>query len=256
MAEFFHAAFEAVLAGDDRALDPWLAEGVAAHAGLAVYRNTVAKGRVDALAGLYPSIVRLVGADWFRDAALIFAAARRPSHPVLDDYGDDFPDWLERFPPAAGLAYLAPVARLDAAWSRAHRAADAPVLASAALAGLSTPALFAARAVLHPSVSLFWFDWTVVSIWQANRPGAEAVADLAWEARAEGLLLLRPGLTVTSRRLTRLEWVFLDACRRGLTLGEAASAALAHDLSSDLGTLFAGLLTAGAFTRIAPETPS
>lgn len=66
MPEDFHRALDAAITGSDGTLTPWLAGG---DAGLAVYRNTVAKGRADALAGLFPTVERLVGSDWFRDAA-------------------------------------------------------------------------------------------------------------------------------------------------------------------------------------------
>tara|TARA_R110002012_G_scaffold262978_5_gene445466 strand:+ start:10552 stop:11322 length:771 start_codon:yes stop_codon:yes gene_type:complete len=252
----FHDAFEAALGGDSPALDAWLGVDAPSRAGLSVYRNTVAKGRVDALAGLYPTVVRLVGEAWFRDAALIFARAQRPVSPVLDDYGTEFPDWLEAFPPAQVMAFLAPVARLDRAWSQAHRAVDAPVLLPDAVSGVAAATLFAARATLHPSLQLFWFDWTVPTIWLANRPDVEPGQAISWEESPEGIMLLRPAMTVTHRRLTWPEWGFLDACRRGLTLGEAAAVVFRHEPSSDLSTLFAGLLTSGAFTRIEMEPAS
>jgi hypothetical protein len=40
-----------------------------------VYRNTVLKGCVDALAANFPTVLRLVGEDWFRAAALIHVCA-------------------------------------------------------------------------------------------------------------------------------------------------------------------------------------
>lgn len=248
-------AFEAALGGDAAALDPWLAlpaaqDDARARAGLSVYRNTGAKARADALAAHYPTVERLVGAEWFRDAALIFAAEQPPAGPVMDAFGAGFPDWLERFPPAAALSYLPPVARLDAAWSSAHRAADAPVVVASDLTGVAPAAVFAARVRLHPSVRLFWFDWTVPSVWLANRPDAEPGQTVVWDETPEGLMILRPGMAVTSLRLTRAEWAFLDACGQGRPLGQAATAALRVDPATALPTLFAGLLGSGVFTAI------
>lgn len=250
MREPFMDAFEAALAGDPVALDPWIGADARALAGLSVYRNTTAKARVDALAALYPTVERLVGSDWFRDAALIFAADQPPAAPVMDAFGAGFPDWLEGFPPAAGLSYLPPVARLDAAWSEAHRAADAPVVIASDLTGVAPAAVFAARAHLHPSVRLFWFDWTAPSIWLANRPDAEPGQTVVWDEAPEGLMILRPRGEVMTRRLTRAEWAFLDACRRGQSLGQAATAALRVDPATGLPSLFAGLLGAGVFTTL------
>ena len=250
MPEAFHIAMHAAMDGDEHALDPWLKGGAAGRAGLAVYRNTVAKARADALAALYPTVARLVGTDWFRDAALIFARQDPPSGPVMDDYGHGFPDWLESFPPATELAFLAPVARLDRAWSEVHRAAGAQVLSPLDVSALSPAALFGARAVLHPAVRLFWFDWTVPSIWSANRPGTDPDRTVIWDASPEGLLLARPRDVVAHHALSEPQWRFLDACRRGVPLGRAAAALRLDHPALDLSRLFAGLLGLGVFTRL------
>lgn len=254
MREPFMDAFETAMAGDPDALDLWIVDPAGQHdrarAGLDVYRNTTAKARIDALAALYPTVLRLVGADWFRDAALIFAGTHRPDSPVMDDFGAGFPDWLATFPPATGFSYLAPVARLDAAWSQAHRAPAAPTVRPGDLAGQPPARLFMAHARLHPSARMFWFDWTVPSIWLANRPDAQSGQFLSWEDRPEGLMILRPELEVGARRLTRPEWAFLDACGRDLSLGEAASAAFRVDPTTVLPVLFAGLIGSGVFTTI------
>lgn len=258
MRELFMDAFEAALDGDDGALTPWLAagpaEGERRGAGLSVYRNTTAKARADALAALYPTVERLVGPDWFREAALAFAGEERPDHPVMDAFGGGFADWLERFEPARSMTYLPPMARLDAAWSTAHRAADAPVVSAADLAGVASARLFGAKTRLHPSARMFWFDWTAPSIWLVNRPDAEPGQAVDWKETAEGLMILRPAMTVTHRRLSRVEWAFLDACGRGRTLGEAASAAFRVDPATALPSLFAGLLASGVFTSIDMES--
>lgn len=253
LTDEFEAAFDALLAGDEDALNPWLGSGAGARAGLDVYRNTVAKARVDALASLYPTVERLVGPGWFRQAGLIFAAASPPSSPVLDQFGADFPAWLETFAPALDLPYLAPVARLDQAWSRAHCAPDAPTLSSQVATECAPARLFASRASLHPSAQLFWFDWSVPTIWIANRMKTPGVEDAVWETRAEGLLIVRSDQAVTWRRLPRPEWIFLRACQRGRTLGQAAQEAFSVEPTLNLAAMFAGLLTTGALSPLQPE---
>ena len=180
-------------------------------------------------------------------------ARHPPRDPALDRYGEAFPDWLARFPPARDLPYLAPVARLDRACSEAHATVDAPVL-DAAEAALLTPAeLFAARAEPHPSARLFWFDWTVASIWLSER-GFEPADELGFIERGEGLLIARPAGAVTATRLDRSAHAFLAACRKGQTLGQAATSALRAEPAADLRALFAGLIEAGAFTRLILRT--
>jgi hypothetical protein len=93
----------------------------------------------------------MVGEDWFRAAAALFAREAPPSSAALADYGEDFPTWLDRFPPAHDLPYLAGVAHLDRLWTETLFAAEAAPLEPDAFAALPLEDLAQARVVLHPS---------------------------------------------------------------------------------------------------------
>ncbi len=249
----FEAAFDAMLSGDTGSLEPWLAPGGRDLAVIDVYRNTVAKARLDALEALYPTVLRLVGRDWFRAAGAEFSAASPPQSPVLDTFAADFPDWLDTFPPARDLPYLGAVGRIDQAWMAAHTAADAPILSSGLAAAIPPARLFASTVRLHPSTALFWFDWTVPSIWIANQPRADGDGPCVWDAQGEGLLIVRVGPSVVWHRLSRPQWAFLAACRAGHPLGRAARDAFAADPRLNLSTMFAGLLATSALSILCPE---
>ena len=100
----FQDAFATALRGSTPAHDA--VARLAALPALAVYRNTVAKGCLDALAANFPTVRRLVGDDWFRAAAQAHAATTPPSDARLLHYGDGFPQFLASYPPAAELPYL------------------------------------------------------------------------------------------------------------------------------------------------------
>src|SRR5258708_14100720 len=101
-----------------------------------IYRNTFVTGVTKALRLTYPAVHRLVGAEFFEGAAGHFIAQHPPRAAYLDEYGEEFPDFLARFRPAASLAYLADVARLEWAVSRAIHAADIEPLDLTRLAAL------------------------------------------------------------------------------------------------------------------------
>jgi Putative DNA-binding domain len=238
----------ALLAEDSTAagFDPEIAR-LAAQPAFAVYRNTVMKGCIDALQANYPSIARLVGDEWFRAAAAIYARANLPRHPTLADYGADFADFLAAFAPAAELSYLPGVARLDRFWTEAHTARDEAPLDAAAVARLAPEAL--ARTVLRPHASArwAWFDAPpIVTIWRRNRYPEEA-DDRELEWRGEGVLIVRPGGAVEHVELDAGTCSFLDSCAARRTLAGAAAAALAVSAETDLVRLMAQLLQAGAF---------
>jgi hypothetical protein len=222
-----------------------------AQPGFAVYRNTVMKGCIDALAANYPAVVRLVGDDWFRAAAAVFAQAHPPLHPMLVDYGRDFPRFLSAFEPAAELTYLADVAQLDRFWTEAHIAFDETPLAAGALANLAPAAL--ASTVLRPHASARWKSFAqqpIFSLWRCNRDGSntDALSTLAW--RGESVLLVRPHSTVDAIELSLGGCAFLDVCGAGASLADAGAAALGAERDVDLAALMAQLLQAGAFAEI------
>lgn len=241
----FHLAFQTALDGRFDDLWPHLAPDDRTLGAIAVYRNTATKGRIDALQANYPTVSQMVGGEWFRAAAREFVEVHPGDEPVLAAYGAGFPNWLARFEPAHETPYLAPVARLDRAWTEAHLSADAHPLDARHAAAMGL-ALTGVSARLHPAVRLFWFDWTAPSLWLAHRYPSED-AELAWRAEPQGLLIHRPGDEVRARRLSRAEWAFLDACRKGRAFGVAALTAQSVQPGLDVPALFAGLIALGVF---------
>lgn len=246
----FHAAFEAALDGALDPLWPHLTPDGRTLGALAVYRNTAMRGRVDALQANYPCVAQMAGAEWFRAAAREYAASHCDD-PCLVRYGSDFPEWLSRFHAARETPYLSPCARLDRAWTQAHLAPDvAPMTPhEAAAMGLR---LTGAAPGLHPSARLFWFEWSAPSLWLAHRYPPGGVVELEWRRAAEGLLIHRPHAEVRAERLTRPEWLFLDACRKGAPFGVAAMTAQGARSSLDVAALFGRLVTLGAFASMEP----
>ncbi len=254
LARFQDDFVQALLAPPDAGPDDLCA--LARQSGFAVYRNTVLKGCIDALQANYPAVLRLVGEEWFRAVAALHVRAQPPSDARLLLYGADFPDFLRDFAPAADWPYLGGVARLDRCWTEAHAAADAEVLAPAALAGLPHAQL--GRLVLkpHPAARWAWFeDLPIHTLWRRNRGHADGEKSdgldeedaLVW--RGEGALLTRPDAAVQWTALDAAGCAFLDACAAGRPLAQAAGQALARQAGTDLAQLMALLLNAGAFCR-------
>jgi len=244
----FQDAFAAALAERTSApITAWLPEGEVQPAGLVVYRNTIAKGCVDALAANFPTVASLVGDEWFGAAAAQFARQHPPASAALTTYGADFPDWLERFPPADDLPYLPAMARLDRMWTTALFAPEAEPLTAQAFA-LGPDVLAAARPRLHPSLAFAWFDTGLPGLWLAARepePGEMALIE-----DPQGVLIVRPGETVRSRLLDAAGFAFLTAAREGASLGEAITAAGEADPAADLAALFAALIADGVFSGL------
>lgn len=247
----FQDAFVSALAGDPDALIPWWEDAIAGAAGLSVYRNTVAKGSADAIVANFPSVERVCGADWLSAAGALYALDHPPVRPSLVDYGQTFPDWLTRFPPAEDMPFLADLARLDMAWTRAHLAVDARPLVAAAFEALDADAFAATAADLHPGAAVAGFADGLAGLWIALRAETPPQA-LELDDAPSAVLILRPDLEVEIRPLTAGGFAFLDACRQGQPLALAAAAALAAEPGLDLAALFADLIAAGVFAALRP----
>lgn len=247
----FQRAFAAALLGRTTDLPDWIGE-LASQPAFAVYRNGVMKSAIDALQANYPAIVRLVGEEWFRAAAAEFLLQEPPTSPMLVDYGSRFADFLRTFEPAIELPYLPDVARLDRYWSEAHVASSVDALDGATVAHMEAEALATSLLVPHPAARWQWFDaMPIYTLWHRNRTGRSIEDDLEWQG--EGVLMSRPTSAVVWHPLDRAGCAFLDACRTGSTVAQAAHAALDADPDADLGALMRDLISCGAFQSLRPH---
>lgn len=211
-----------------------------------VYRNNVFVGLTKALAHRFPVVERIVGPEFFAGMARTYAQAHKPASPLIMTYGDDFPDFIAGFDPAAGLPYLPDIARLEAKWTDAYHAADATPLALQTLAALPPEILLQRRLALHPSAALIQSPHPIGTIWAAHQH--ESVPPIEGWA-AETVLIVRPDMDVHIHILPSGDEPFVAALFAGATLGAAAEAALAHGSDFDFGTTLVGLQRLGTFSR-------
>ena len=212
----------------------------------AVYRNNVTVSLVDAVKSTFPAVMALVGEDFFAEMARQFVRRTPPRSPLLFEYGRDFPGFVEGFPPASGLPFLADVARLDRAWLDAFHAADAKPLDAAGLAGVNEAALAETRFAASPATRLVASDYPLVTIWQAARSGQQPQFDSA--PQPEWALVTRPDLDIGVLALTPATGALFAALIAGETLGTAAERALARDPEFDFPSALGVVLTGGGFS--------
>lgn len=239
------------------ALDPGTPEpggGAAMHRAhrFAVYRNNVLGGLVRALEARFPVVRRLVGDEFFAAMAAAFAARHPPRSPLMFEYGAGFDGFVARFPPAAGLPYLADVAALELARGQAFHAADAAPLPVAAFAAHAARDPAGLRLSLHPSLAVLRSRHPLLSIWAAHRAAGEPAPITAWQP--EDALVFRDGDAVAVLALPPGEAAFHGALLRHLPLGEASAAACAEAPGFDAGAALARLIGNGLIVALQPET--
>ncbi|NEV63349.1 DNA-binding domain-containing protein [Thiorhodococcus minor] len=253
-AAAFFAPFAAGLRAPNRPAPPGLTTWNDSDPGVRfdVYRNNVVVSLVGALADGFPVTQSLVGEDFFLWMAREYILAEPPRSPVLAEYGDSFPAFIAGFEPAAGLAYLPDVARLERLRVRAYHAADAEAVSTALLTSqLQRPEqLPGTRLQLHPSLSLLSSSHAVVSIWAAHQ-GAAPPRALEVE-RQESALVLRSGDDVLILPTPPATAAFLSLLKTGATLGDATAAALESAPDFDLTQCLASLIRHGAIVAWQP----
>lgn len=238
LAQFQDAFAEALLAAEP-------VGRLAREPGFAVYRNTAARGAVEALRAGYPTIDALIGEAAFTDAALDFRTGQPPTSPVLDHYGAGFPAFLARQPWTGELPYLADVARLDRLWVETHLAADRPPLRRAEPISPGAARFAGFRLTLHPAARFAWLETPAMTIWLAHRsPGG--FDDLEPQWRSEGALFTRRRGAVEAHPIGPAEHRLLAATASGATVNDIAAALETAHPEADAASLFARLIACGA----------
>lgn len=222
MLREFQADFRRAMLADAPGIEAAFAPSrISVAAGLRIYRNTIFAKLGDVLSGLYPVVKLLVGDGFFAYTAHEFVLAHPPRTPVMAEYGEAFPAFLAEFPPAAGLPYLADVARLELARHQALSAADRAPLRPDAFKAASPESLADIVLSLHPSLRFVDSPYPIDAIWNAHRDGRMPEADVALPERPARLLIARPENAVAMLAVEPAAYDFARALDRGLTLGAA-----------------------------------
>ena len=217
---------------------------------IAIYRNTVLSTLINALRLSYPAVQHLVGAEFFEGAVRQFVPRHAPGSACLNEYGAEFAEFLAQFPPAAGLPYIADVARLEWAVNRALHAPDTPALDLSRFGTLSESALATVRFRPHPSLSLLPLKFPADAIWRAvlDQDG-EAMAAVDLACGPVYLQVERESNGVQVRRMPRSAWQFTAALVSGRPLYEAIGDG-PQDPGLEINALLADHLASGRFIDI------
>lgn len=224
--------------------------GKPATGAMAVYRNTVIHGAVEALRANFPVTERIVGAEMFEAVAVDFAGECPPRRPMLALYGERFADWTEAQPWIADLPYLPDVARVERLHLESLMSADSEPLSASAVRSLcGRPG---ARLSLHPAVRFTWLRTPAMTIWLAHRQSV--ATELAPEWVAEGCLLARPTpFAVHALPIGRAAHRLLFGIRLGESIDCAIASASRLYPAEDCTAVLAALVNLGAFVPTTSE---
>ena len=223
-----------------------------ARGAMAVYRNTVLQGAVEALRANFPVVEQIVGPEMFEAIAVDYATACPPRKPVLALYGSRFPDWLDEQSWIEDLSYLPDVARVERLRVESLMAAEAEPLQAGDLADRD----FHHRILrLHPALRFTWLKTPGMSIWLGHQRPVGSELKVDW--KAEGALFARPEpFVVHSPRIGPAAHRILFGIRVGESVGKAMAAASRLYPDESCQPLFTSLVNLGAFAALAEGLPS
>ena len=226
------------------AMTPYLTKGaISPHGRMSIYHHSALGNIEHAMALTYPVTKALVGDKFFRFAIKYYANDTRPPSPNIDEYGEDFADFLAQFEPAQKLPYLPDVARLEWHYQISALAPRSQVIDSNALSAVAQEKYFSLYLHLPASAQFFSSPYPVDKIWhwsqdnneQDNGEGEQEQPPLILEDEGGcNILIIRPFAQVNILRILPEEQIFLRALQRGANLFEAYEEATAINEEFDL----------------------
>ena len=206
---------------------------------LRVYRNNAVLGLTGALEAVYPVVRRVVGEGFFRYAAAQYITRYPSRSGDLHAFGEHFPVFLQSFDPAAELAYLPDVARLEWAYHQVFHAASHPLLDLATLAQVPVERRETLRFQIHPAARLLESAFPILRIWQINQDDHtdDPPVDLS-EGGVKLLIVRRENLDIEFRSLEDSEFSLLSTLAADGDFATACERAMAAQPTFDLPTCF------------------
>ena len=214
------------------------------HGAMAVYRNTVFHGAIEALRANYPVVEQIVGSEMFEHVAVDFVSTCPPRSAVLALYGLEFADWLGHQKWIRDLPYLPDVARVERLHVECLFAADHEPLSPERVREVSRGPNGSLR--LHPAVRFAWLSTPAMSIWLAHQRTVPSEIEPEW--KSEGALFARSSpFVIHAPRIGAAAHRILSGIRLGETISASKEAAMRLYPDEDCAAVFASLINLGAF---------
>lgn len=230
-----------------------LTDGAGRPAGrrFAVYRNNVAVSLTEALIDGFPACHQLMGDQMFRAMAGAYLRAHPPASPLMMQFGQALPEFMDAAPQLSNMRWIGDLARLELALRAAYHAADAPALDMATLAAIAPDDLPDQRFGLAPALRILRSDWPVWSIWQQAQDASAPPA----QPGGEDVLIARVTYDPVAHRLRPGDATMIAALQAGEPLGTAMEAALAAVPDHDASAILTLLMQTQSLTAYRPPHP-
>jgi len=198
----------------------------------------------------FPITAVFLGEKAFQELVRDYSGAYPSTSYTLDRFGDEFPSFLKEKEIGDAPAFLADLAKFEAAVTEVFNDTSSPVIGAGELEGLSQDAI--ASAVFRPimALRLIEMDWDVTL---QNDAYIAAESLPAPKAKKTFLAVFRRRWEVQTIKLDNAGYALLGSIIDGEKLGDALSAAFAVAENPDpavIFSLFRDWMSLGLFSAI------
>lgn len=175
---------------------------------LNIYRNNVFGNFNSVLQSIYEMVERILGEKYFAQICKIYLEKNFSNSGNLDDFGLNFPQFLQKNLKLHKLAYLADLAKLELAYHQAFFAKIAKKFPLVKFKKLTQENYFNLKFKLHPSIKILKSDYAIFSIWKnlnENQTKKKINAK-----RSEFVVVERIFEVVNIHKIDEVEYLFLQ----------------------------------------------
>lgn len=206
---------------------------------MTIYQKSSIGNIIQAMKLTYPVIEKLVGEDFFRVSCKKFISSHWPKSANMDDYGEEFAEFLAKFEPAKPLTYLNDVAQLEWLFHLSSLADDSHIIDWTSLSSVPADDALQVILLLAPSVKLISSPFPIDKIWQMNQLNAlvneEIDLTLSQELQETLLVIFKQGMKTEIMSVNAGEFALLSSLSQQQSLLNAIEKVtkIASDISID-----------------------
>lgn len=213
-----------------------------------IYRGNYIGGLQKALHLTYPVIEKLVGNEFFSAMTHRFINKNKLLTGNLDDYGDEFAEFLKNFPPVKNLPYLPDVAELEWLFHKSS-VADRDIRTHINLANIPQNKYLSLVFEFNQSVNLISSRYPIHLIWEMNQNETDEAKTLDISEESPAYILIhRPNARTEIITMPKTQYILLENLMDGSTLYEAFEAAILEDEEFDLSSALIKFISMGIFS--------
>ncbi len=242
LADYFNGFSNYLKLGSDDTLADFLETESDARF-MSIYRNGFFKSCQSALKANFPSVLNLLGDEYFSQIARVYVQNYPPKKSTLIGYGEDnFTEFLSET--ITDLPYLKNFALLDLYWLKSLNSKESTVWDSESVTQMASENVDLSQVPvsLVASSYIVTTDYPVLSTWALLKQGDGLTKHIKLAQEEESILIWRCSGEVRVRVLDKLDLVLLQSLATGTKLETATLNALEIDKNFDISEYFSELL--------------